>query len=275
MDHKPETIAPFIDEAEQRRAAGQLGPAVRALSTVIENNPSNAEMARMVGYRIDAWGQKAEAAALFHHVLAKRPFEPQSYRDLANSLWLDRPALSAMMFEAVLAGDWNPKYRDMFKTVVAEEYALMINQLATQSPGHALNGYLAQRKNALGIAFPSGDLRVTITWNTDNTDIDLWVTDPNGEKCFYSNKLIASGGELLDDMTQGYGPERFQAIHAIPGNYVIQVHYYGNNGNQLVAETFVNAAVVTRAGSSEEHVERYNITLTHVNDVATVAEVTF
>jgi hypothetical protein len=26
------------------------------------------------------------------------------------------------------------------------------------------------------------DLRVVLTWDADNTDIDLWVTDPNGEK---------------------------------------------------------------------------------------------
>ena len=82
-------------------------------------------------------------------------------------------------------------------------------------------------------------------------------------------------GPFAPSSSQGYGPERFQAIHAIPGKYVSQVHYYGNNGNQLVAETFVNAAVVTRAGSTEEHVERCNLTLTNVNDIETVAEVTF
>jgi hypothetical protein len=24
-----------------------------------------------------------------------------------------------------------------------------------------------------------------MTWNTNNTDIDLWVADPNNAKCYY------------------------------------------------------------------------------------------
>ena len=27
------------------------------------------------------------------------------------------------------------------------------------------------------------DLRIVMNWNMNNTDIDLWVTDPNEEKC--------------------------------------------------------------------------------------------
>ena len=33
---------------------------------------------------------------------------------------------------------------------------------------------------------PQSDLRVTISWNTDATDVDLWVIEPDGTKCFYS-----------------------------------------------------------------------------------------
>jgi hypothetical protein len=274
LTHDPDVVKLYVDEAERRRAAGDVGGAVRAISTLVENDPSNAEIERLIGYRVASWQQPAEASALFLHTLERRPFEPQSYRDLANALGYDRPGLSALLFEAVLAGDYDAKF-GLFKQVVNEEYALFIEGLAKASPSDALNPYLAKRKSALGLTIPKGDLRVVMTWNTNDTDIDLWVTDPDGEKCYYANPTIASGGVLLDDETQGYGPERFQAIHAISGDYKVQVHYYGNHSNQLIAETYVNVAVMTHLGTSAEKIERFNVVLRNVNDVDTVKIVHF
>lgn len=274
LSHDPDVVRPFIDEAERRRAAGDVGGAVRAISSLVENDPSNAEIERLIGYRLSSWQQPAEASALFLHTLERRPFEPQSYRDLANALGYERPGLSAMLYEAVLAGAYDAKF-GLFKQVVNEEYALFIAGLAKASPSDALNPYLAKRRSTLGLSIPNGDLRVVMTWNTNDTDIDLWVTDPDGEKCFYANPTVASGGTLLDDETEGYGPERFQAINAIPGDYKVQVHYYGNHSNQLIAETYVNVAIMTHLGTSAEKIERFNVVLRNVNDVDTVKVVHF
>jgi Uncharacterized protein conserved in bacteria (DUF2135) len=68
---------------------------------------------------------------------------------------------------------------------------------------------------------------------------------------------------------------RPQAIHAIPGKYTVQVHYFGNNSNQLVAETYIIVTVTTHVGTPEESVERFNVMLPHVNDVTTITTVTF
>lgn len=274
MRHDPDVATPFVDEAERRRGAGDVPGAVRALSTLVENNPSDAEVERLIGYRIGSWKQEPLADSLFLHVLERRPFEPQSYRDLANSLWTARPGLSALLFEAAIQGEWAPKFA-LMKPVVEEEYSMLIRALAKKSPSDPLVSYLQGRKKSLGLPDPVGDLRVTLTWNTDQTDIDLWVTDPKGEKCFYSNPKIASGGELLADLTQGYGPERFQAINAIRGTYKVQVHYFGNNSNQLVAETYVIVTVTTHVGTPLESVQRFNVMLPRVDEVTTITTVTF
>lgn len=269
-----QALAGIAKEAERRRNLGQTGLAVRALSGAVELNPGNAEVARLTGYRLQAWQQGPTAAALLLGVARKRPFEPQSWRDLANALWTERPAVTAIGFEAVLAGNWPAQYKQL-KTVTKEEYALFVQDLAQSDPKHPLNETLKGRKTALGLENPSGDLRVTLTWNTLGTDVDLWVTDPNGEKCYYSHKKLASGGQLLDDLTQGFGPERFLAQKAIPGKYKIQAHFYGNNGNKLVAETFVTAVVMTRLGTPAQTVERYDLLLPKVGEVVEVADVVF
>ena len=72
---------------------------------------------------------------------------------------------------------------------------------------------------------PKTDLRVTISWNTDATDVDLWVIEPDGTKCFYQNRKTPNGGELSEDQTQGYGPERYQMPRS-QGVYKILVHYF-------------------------------------------------
>jgi hypothetical protein len=274
MIHDPSVVSPFIAEAESRREAGDIGGAVRALSSLVENDPGNAVTERLVGYRIGSWGEAAAADALFLHVLSRRPFEAQSYRDLGNSLWLDRPALTTMMFEAVLAGSWDAKYLGL-KTVASEEYGIFVRALTRTSPDSPLTGYVASRAKALALPAPTGDLRVTLTWNTDNTDIDLWVIDPSGEKCFYDHKQLSSGGALLEDITQGYGPERFAAEKAIPGKYQVFVDYYGNNGITLTPETFVNVVVMTRLGTPDEQVMRSNVSLAKVKDNLKVAEIEF
>lgn len=271
MTHVPGEVDAFTAEADRRMQSGDLIGAVRTLSTVIENAPSSAELARMVGYRLTSAGLGAPAAAILMRVLRARPFEPQSYRDLANALWTARPALAALLFEAAFAGEYAPKYALMHE-VVGEEYGLLAQALEVEAPSAPLTALVRDRVEELGLAQAPSDIRVTMTWNTDNTDIDLWVTDPTGERCYYAHPALPHGGSLFGDLTQGYGPERFTVPTgvALPGQWTVQVHYFGNNGVKLFAETYVNVTVVRHAGTAKQKVERFDVLLRHVDDVVTV-----
>lgn len=63
------------------------------------------------------------------------------------------------------------------------------------------------------------DLRIVLCWNADLTDVDLWVTEPNNEKCFYYNKRTRMGGRMSPDFTQGYGPEEYVLRRGLSGAY--------------------------------------------------------
>lgn len=52
-------------------------------------------------------------------------------------------------------------------------------------------------------------LCVVLTWDADNTGIDLRVSDPNGERAYYRNRLTYQGGRMSQDFTGGYGPGEF------------------------------------------------------------------
>jgi len=89
-------------------------------------------------------------------------------------------------------------------------------------------------------------LHCTLTWDTYGTDVDLWVTDPNGERCYYAHRQTASGLSLDVDDVNGYGPENITTSTVIPGDYVVQVHYYSDHDSDNAIGT--NSLVVIRQG---------------------------
>ena len=99
------------------------------------------------------------------------------------------------------------------------------------------------------------DVRVVIDWDANETDIDLWVTDPNNEKCSYSNKNTRIGGRISNDITQGYGPEEFRLKNAIEGQYTIEVKFYGSRKQTVLGMVTVRAIVYTNFGTTDERKE--------------------
>jgi uncharacterized protein YfaP (DUF2135 family) len=136
-----------------------------------------------------------------------------------------------------------------------------------------LVNYFGERLEGMAAIRQQADLRVTISWNTDNTDVDLWVMEPDGTKCFYQNQKTSSGGQLSQDQTQGYGPERYQVQKALPGVYTIMVHYYRADANLLAGETHVNVLVTRHAGTPEETTERHTVLLKQANEQVEVCKV--
>lgn len=112
-----------------------------------------------------------------------------------------------------------------------------------------------------------GDINVTLSWNQAN-DIDLWVTDPNGEMIVYYNRNSSSGGELDYDDTDGYGPENiyWPSGEAPTGDYLVNVHYYGpTNGPATTYRVAINNFGVTKI---------YEGVLSNQDDVHTIATFT-
>ena len=278
----PLNVQSYLEEAKRRSNGKDAAGAVRVLSSVVEAYPTRADALRLVGYRLLDMQQPDHAVRLFQQVEENRPFEPHSYRDLARSLEESgRYGFAALQYEIVLAGNWHNRFRDSLKEVAREEYAHMMQEALSEyrNPkseiriSKALAEYFGERLESMAGVRQQADLRVTISWNTDNTDVDLWVLEPDGTKCFYSNQKTSSGGQLSQDQTQGYGPERYQVEKALPGVYTIIVHYYRADANLLAGETHVNVLVTKHAGTPDETVERHTVLLKQANEQVEVCKV--
>jgi len=103
-------------------------------------------------------------------------------------------------------------------------------------------------------------LVVVMTWNQDQTDIDLHTTEPNGEVCSYQNSKTKSGGYLYGDVTQGYGPEMYvQSNWKERGEYKIEVDIFAVNNNRLSAPIKVLVQVFTDWGFTTEEYKAFTV----------------
>ena len=274
---KRREVGIYVKEARRRLRAGDTTGAVRVLSSIVEEHPGRGDALRLVGYRLLDLRQFGQAVRLFEQVQRSRPFEPHSYRDLARSLEeCGKYGLAAVQYEVVLAGTWHGRFGEALKLVAREEYARMLREaLNRKAVTGNLADHFAVRLAQLSSNEEKSDLRVTITWNTDATDVDLWVIEPDGTKCFYSNNRTQNGGELTQDQTQGYGPERYRIKDAPRGEFRVLVHYYRPNANLISGETHVNVVITRFAGSPQEVTERRTVILKKHDEAVEVIRVKF
>lgn len=237
----------FLDTADFFRAqARQPELALRVLSNLAEIGDENTALIRILGYRLVQWDRPELAVRPFEDALAQRPEEPQSRRDLA--LALARLAVpdvtrAAQLLWEVASGDWSSRFPEIDLIALHELTALLAAHPGTD---------VASLQIPIELLAPlETGLRVVLTWDADNTDIDLHVIDPAGEEVFYSHPRSRSGGNLSRDFTQGYGPEVFTITRPLPGTYRIQTKYFGDRRQSLTGPVSVQVEFQTGFGSTE------------------------
>lgn len=130
------------------------------------------------------------------------------------------------------------------------------------------DGVDASDEVALFAQVPAKDLRVTLTWDTPGTDVDLWLTGPDGEKVFYGNRAGKAGGTLDTDVTTGFGPETYTQARTPKGTLRVQAHAY-----RIERPTRVELTTVRFEGTPDEERRVFRAVLLRTGDVVEVGEV--
>jgi len=260
----------YLDCADYLFKVGQRHLALRILTNVAELELESPQLLRILAYKLETEGELDLAARVFEQVLAMRPEEPQSHRDLA--LVLDRRGeykRSAELLWAVVTGEWDSRFPEI-ETIALMELNRVLERARRNGEGDIARDLGIDERL---VKLLDQDLRVVLSWDADLTDVDLWVIEPNGEKCFYSHNRTRMGGRLSPDFTQGYGPEEYVLRRGMPGAYSIQANYYGSSQQTLTGPATVFAAVFTNFGRQDEERRILTIRLTEVKDVIEVGEV--
>jgi len=204
---------------------------------------------------------------VLREVLRLSPDEPQSHRDLGLALadagqWQE----AAERLWDVVARPWNARFPDIDQIALAELNALTERAARTGTPVQTA-AFDARLMRNLPV-----DLRITLAWDADNTDIDLWVTDPNGERAYFGHRLTWQGGQMSPDFTGGYGPEEFSLRFAKPGRYKVQAQFYGHRQQIVAPSTTLMLQFTSDFGTPAEKQQRVILRLAGQDDLVDVGE---
>lgn len=267
LDEKPnyrDSPAFFLEAADRLAEGKQDALALRVLSNLAEMQLENRDLLRVLAGRLIERGQPKLAVPVLRRVLVIAPDEPQSLRDLAQALAESGETPEAVrLYVEVIGRRWDDRFGDIAEIALAELNTLLAHHPELEAK--ALDPRLTRN-------LPVG-LRIVLSWDVDNTDVDLWVIDPNGEKVYYQHRESYQGGRLSRDVTQSYGPEEFIVKAPKPGKYQVFADFFGHTQQVISAGTTIEAQITTDFGGPRQKTERAVLRLTERKENALVAEI--
>jgi tetratricopeptide (TPR) repeat protein len=236
---------------------GRTDEAWRATGSLVEVAPGKPEMlqrAALLLWRVgarDAWEAPARRA------VEMRPDLPNPYRTLALLLWqAGRMEEAAEVLERALQNPVDAWYENA-ADVVRDELGYIYRAWMRAEPRRA--GEIRRRAERHDVDLERTDrLRITMTWDTDGNDVDLHVVDPPGEHVYYAHKQAASGIELLEDITQGFGPEVVRTDRVVPGAYHVGVKYF-NAGPMGISRGILVVMEPVQGGDVRVRIEPFRL----------------
>ena len=256
----------YVDVADYFFKRGDLAQAVLVVSNLAELSLEDAQLLRVLGYKLSSYKAYKEAIEVFRKVVTIREEEPQSYRDLGLALAEDKQYQEAVeTLYKVVKNAWDDRFGDVQLVTMND-----INSLVARHKGIKTN-FMDKRL----LKSEPVDIRVVLSWDTDNCDMDLWVTDPTDEKCFFDNKLTYLGGKISKDVTQGYGPEEFMLKKAPKGSYKIETDYFGTLSQKQLMPVTLRITFYTHFGTDKEQKQETTVRVTNEKDVIEVGSFEF
>lgn len=199
----PRTPFGFVALGESLETKGEKERAARAYASLAELWPERTELARAAAVRLDhVRPGDPLAIALLRRAVAERPDQPSGHHLLGLTL--------------LRAGD-REGARAAFEAGAERRYELRYAGVADLF------------KADLALLEPSNDplTRLSLAWETDTSDLDVSVTNPEGEP-----RPLAS----IADASDGYGPEAGNVVATEDVSRVrVTLHRRGMGGDVLGA----------------------------------------
>ncbi|MBX7248838.1 MAG: hypothetical protein K1X35_07240 [Caulobacteraceae bacterium] len=261
----------YFDVAEWLFRKGRAEDARRVVVNVLELPVADQTTLIVLADRLMRYGETDRAIWVYEKVLYLDPDRPQPRRNLALALIqraernLTRSARPIAheprddyqraldLLTEVVMRPWEGRY-DGVEMIALMEANRILPRVRDFGGTVALDSRLADLLDT--------DLRIILEWNTDHTDMDLWVDEPSGERAIYSHPRTVIGGRLSNDMTQGYGPEEYLLRRAMPGTYEVRVNVYASDRLNPNGGTVVRARIFRNWGRPDQEEQTLELELT-------------
>lgn len=126
---------------------------------------------------------------------------------------------------------------------------------------------------------PAPRLRLVLTWDDPQAEVDLHVLTPSGGHAWWGGPLLDEGGGLDVDSVDGAGPEIFSSVAPAAGAWLLYVNYWGNfddagynfdagrHQRQLVSCTL---SIIRNENTPDEQRETLIVPLRRIGDLTLV-----
>ncbi len=239
----------YIDVADFFKKKNETETAIQILTNVAEIDLDNYELLKALAYKFEAYELHEYAVFIYKEILRLRPEDMQSYRDLALAYeCIQEYQKSVDLLYQIVNGELLEKDENRRFSGIEAVALVELNRLIQLHTSKLQTQHFEERF----IKEIQTDIRVVIDWNHNDTDIDLWVIDPTGEKCYYGHKKTKIGGLMSQDMTRGFGPEQFVLKKAMKGKYQLKVKYYSKSQQKISGPTFLKVTTFKNYGKKNE-----------------------
>ncbi len=274
----------YLDCAHLFFKENQKELAIRVLSNLSELKVDNVSLLRVYAWRLRESGDLDDSIVVLRKVADLRPDESISWRDLAITLTMrakrDKNAKDAQealdLFHKVIFTSWfNESYRDEddllnIAVIALEDYNELISWCKRQ--GWVGSKITIPKTDPKFLKNFESDLRIVVSWDSDNTDIDLMITEPSGQEVYYGNKCSYTGGILSYDIVDGYGPEEFIHKYAPKGKYSVYTKYFASHEQSLIGAATITVTFYSNWGRSSQKSETVTYRLNEEREKIKVGE---
>jgi tetratricopeptide (TPR) repeat protein len=240
----------FYQENMQKYAA-------RILSNLTEFKLDNTDLLRVLAWRLRDMKDLDDAILIARKNIKLRPSHNHLWHELALLLEMRaRQNMNAVdAHEALecykkaafeLYENWYARSERAVALVSIEEFNALASWIERQNWPNKKPVIPAIDQNFKKLL--DTDLRIIMSWDSDNTDIDLHITEPTTEKIYYSHKRSVEGGLLSADITRGFGPEEYLMKEAPKGEYKISTNYYASHEQNLIGAVTITTTVFKNWG---------------------------
>ena len=266
----------FFKEKEQALA-------LRILSNLSELKIDDVALLRTYAWRLREAGDYDDAILVLRKVAKIRSDEAISWRDLALTLTMRGKAKknaadvqeALELYRKVIYTPWYDEGIREDAIWVALQAIEEWNELAEWAKRQGLSGKI--KMPAMDSKFRQNlamDIRITMNWDADSTDIDLHVVEPSGYEVYYSEPCSPTGGMISHDIVTGYGPEEFLHKYAPKGDYTVMTKYFSSHQERLVGPATITVTFYTNWGRSNQKSETMTLRLEEENEKVKVGTYT-
>jgi hypothetical protein len=228
-DREPGDVLAVIGLGDALAAAGDRRAAARAYGSIIDF-PRRAPTC--AGTRGSAWPRSARSGSRWRSTRTRRPARQRPDHPTGHRLYAHALASAGRhreAFAAIVAGlrEGQSRARSGVDAVLRADAAVLAAAYVARSPERRPEVETELVK--WGVSLPrTPSTSFVLTWETDANDVDLHVYDGATGHASYASRHMPSGGALVADVTNGYGPEMF-SIEGTPAAYPyrLEAHYFG------------------------------------------------